>query len=931
MSANKSKIIAQAQKLAAQGKFDKAIAEYEKVVKDDPSDIRTWLKMGDLFTRMGSRGDATATYIKVAEQYQKAGFHLKAVAVYKQIVKIDPTLIEVYKMLADAYMHLGLTSEALIQLEQLADLYQRGGQSAPMLDALSRMAEINPGNVATRLRIAEQQSKEGNTPEAVTQFRLACDQLREQGRVDDFLKVAERLMFHAPDATDIAREAAGYYLESRQFKRALAKLQLCFSKDHRDIVTLELLAEAFVGLGQPEKSISVYNEIAHVIGEGGDQAKRRQIHERILALDPANQAALAALGRGQSVPTRVLRPAGDALPSPAAVPAAAQAATASAPLAVVENLDELSDEEITSRAQKILGETEVLLKYGLIDRAVDHLSKTFEFDFYNLDAREKLRDVLLEAGRTDEALGQLFVLVDGFVEDQPEGAVYYLHQILEVEPTNDKAIDILHRIGGVVPEHVARITTTAREEAEDFEFEADGFPESGEVAGPLLVEPEIGADDDLLDGFDDEDDTAQIDLDVDDAEEDLPMIDDDVADEDIFDLDDSLALDAPARDAARDELSGLDLSLDLEDVEDSGLAEVDAEDEIEVLEETVEPPKPSRLPRPAEPPKKAELSKPAKPAEPAKKVELPKKTEPVRPSEPPRRSEPPRMAHQPVAPKRAAPPAPKAEPAAAAEPAIGAGDLPDLSAELEEIDFFVSQELFDEARGILDDLLAEHPDDPRLAHFVDLLRAPAKDSVPAPAPALPTAAVAEAEYESDEIVVEDFDGDDEDVLDFDQLAEDLDQLVDDLDEEGTTTDPAIVGFEEVFSQFKAGVQAQVSSTDFATHYDLGMAYKEMGLFDDAITEFELAGGDPGRRAQVAIMIGICHVGSDRSDEAIGVLSAALDLPEKTVDETLAVKYELAKAHEIRGDTQRAIDLYNEVLNEDPGFADVVERIDALGG
>jgi len=263
-------------------------------------------------------------------------------------------------------------------------------------------------------------------------------------------------------------------------------------------------------------------------------------------------------------------------------------------------------------------------------------------------------------------------------------------------------------------------------------------------------------------------------------------------------------------------------------------------------------------------------------------------------------------------------PEPKVEPPPAA---VATADLPDLSSEIEEMEFFISQDLLDEARGILEDLLAGHADDPRLKRFVDTLMAPAPPPAPAPTP----------ETTSDVIVLDDDETADDDLLDFDQLADDLDQLVDDFAAEETAPDQEAVEFEEVFAKFKAGVESQVSATDFATHYDLGLAYKEMGLYDDAIAEFELARGDPGRRAQVAIMIGISHAGSGRMDEAVAVLTEGLGLPDLTADEILALKYELAKTHEIRGEVDRALGFYNEVLLEDPGFADVVERIDALGG
>jgi len=141
VATNKNKIIAQAQKFTEKGQLEKAIGEYQKLLQAEPNDIRTWLKIGDLYTRMGARKEATDTYLRVAEQYTSSGFYLKAVAVYKQILKLDPTLLEIHQYLADSYLELGLTSEALIQLEQLADLYQRANRPEPLLVVLLRMAK----------------------------------------------------------------------------------------------------------------------------------------------------------------------------------------------------------------------------------------------------------------------------------------------------------------------------------------------------------------------------------------------------------------------------------------------------------------------------------------------------------------------------------------------------------------------------------------------------------------------------------------------------------------------------------------------------------------------------------------------------------------------------------------------------------------------
>ena len=88
------------------------------------------------------------------------------------------------------------------------------------------------------------------------------DYLRKHNRQDDFIKVAERLLWHKPDNIALSRELAGLYLRRDDARRGLQKLQVCFKADPRDVETLALLAQAFQTLGQKGKTVSVLKELA---------------------------------------------------------------------------------------------------------------------------------------------------------------------------------------------------------------------------------------------------------------------------------------------------------------------------------------------------------------------------------------------------------------------------------------------------------------------------------------------------------------------------------------------------------------------------------------------------------------------------------------------------------------------------------------------
>src|SRR5262245_60252865 len=299
-----------AQKFVEKGQTDKAIKEYLKVVQEDPKDVRVWLKIGDLYAKKGAKQEATETYLKVAQFYSEQGFYLKAVAVYKQILKIDPRLVEVNMKLAELYRQLGLLSDAMQQYELVAAFYHREGRSREALATIRELAELDPENVATRIKLAELYSKESLAKEAVVEFTKAADFLRAHNRMDDFVKVAERLVWHQQDNHAMNRELATLYLKRNDPRRALQKLQSCFKADPRDVDTLTLLAEAFEALDQTAKTVSVWKELARIHAENGSRDKSQEVYLQILKLVPDDADARAAVGGVSPPAAGARRPAG---------------------------------------------------------------------------------------------------------------------------------------------------------------------------------------------------------------------------------------------------------------------------------------------------------------------------------------------------------------------------------------------------------------------------------------------------------------------------------------------------------------------------------------------------------------------------------------------------------------------------------------------
>ena len=120
---------------------------------------------------------------------------------------------------------------------------------------------------------------------------------------------------------------------------------------------------------------------------------------------------------------------------------------------------------------------------------------------------------------------------------------------------------------------------------------------------------------------------------------------------------------------------------------------------------------------------------------------------------------------------------------------------------------------------------------------------------------------------------------------------------------------------------------EMDSSDAQSHFDLGQAFKEMGLFDEAINEFRQASKDPSKRVECLIMQCACLRERGEVDRAITMLQTLLK-PGLSKENSCAVKYELATGYETTGNREEANRLLNEIKATDPGFRDISSRLNA---
>jgi tetratricopeptide (TPR) repeat protein len=136
-------------------------------------------------------------------------------------------------------------------------------------------------------------------------------------------------------------------------------------------------------------------------------------------------------------------------------------------------------------------------------------------------------------------------------------------------------------------------------------------------------------------------------------------------------------------------------------------------------------------------------------------------------------------------------------------------------------------------------------------------------------------------------------------------------------------------FQDMLARFKQGIDENIDETDFQSHYDLGVAFKEMGLLDEAIAELQKALRAPEGKLRTSEMLGICFFEKGAFGVAESILRRGLDLPASGDQERLGVLYWLGRALEQQGKKADARDLYGRVFAVDIRFLDAEQRVKAL--
>lgn len=195
-----------------QGKLDRAIAEYEAILRADPNDCNVLNALGDLCARTGSKADAIGYFMRLAEAYRLDGLYVRAVAVYKKMLKLDPLNADASLACGELYAEQGLVAEAKLQFQGLADHYLKKGDTANALEMFEKMIRIDPGHRPTLHKLAGILVRPGRVEEVLSSLNGLGERLIGTGQAEDarqiYQKAVELLRSQGREA-DAARFARG--------------------------------------------------------------------------------------------------------------------------------------------------------------------------------------------------------------------------------------------------------------------------------------------------------------------------------------------------------------------------------------------------------------------------------------------------------------------------------------------------------------------------------------------------------------------------------------------------------------------------------------------------------------------------------------------------------------------------------------------------
>jgi tetratricopeptide (TPR) repeat protein len=326
---SKAKLLQEAEKYVLHGKVTQAIGEYLKIVRLDPNDVLILNTIGDLYLRQKQISEASKYFSRVAENYARNNFFLKALAVYKKILSADPDDLEINSTMASLYSKQGLTIDARNQYLKIAALLESAGRSSEILEIFEKIVELDPANVTIQQKLAElyhaaRDDKRAHTCwTAAAQAQLkarevagamasirhaieldpldgkAIDSLLECCRkLENFNPVLEQLKKSinlAPQNLDMREILGQAYMETDDLESAAKAFQTVFSMDESRYEGFFAVAQAMINKDECDQAANILDAIIPILITRRETERAAELFGQILHRRPKHISSLHAM------------------------------------------------------------------------------------------------------------------------------------------------------------------------------------------------------------------------------------------------------------------------------------------------------------------------------------------------------------------------------------------------------------------------------------------------------------------------------------------------------------------------------------------------------------------------------------------------------------------------------------------------------------
>jgi tetratricopeptide (TPR) repeat protein len=192
MAIDRSKITKLAENYMAAGKVDRAIDEFLKLIEDRPDDFQLLNRVGDAYLQAGKVPDAIELFKRAGMGFERGGFNSKATAVFKKAHRIVTEDLDVSERLAELYRQMNMIKDAMQIHIEVADLFTKKGLIKRALEEFAKVVDLDPKNLKNKVKLADLYNKEGMKDRAANIYLEVAEALALEQMHSEANQILER-------------------------------------------------------------------------------------------------------------------------------------------------------------------------------------------------------------------------------------------------------------------------------------------------------------------------------------------------------------------------------------------------------------------------------------------------------------------------------------------------------------------------------------------------------------------------------------------------------------------------------------------------------------------------------------------------------------------------------------------------------------------